>query len=859
MIRIFALCLSAVSAISVFSQIQPADSTVSKLSAYAHAIESFGNALPQEKVYMHFDNTSYYQGDFIWFQCYVVSSEWNHPADLSKTLYVELLNPGGEIIAKQVLPIKNGRCRGNFALTQLPFYSGFYEVRAYTKYMLNFGEDIHFSRVFPVFDKPEKEGNFEEKNIRKYAVYKYPQTRERTKKAKKVNLRFFPEGGNLVTGLSSIVAFEATDAYGNPLSLSGNIVNREKKQVVSFTTKHEGRGTFVYMPGEEAEKAEVEYNGKMYRFDLPEPLPQGFTLHVDNLSSKDSITVTVQKNIHTPIAHLGLAIICGGKLFNYCLLKVRDASLRFKLDKTPWPAGVAQVVLFDTHGRIVADRLIFTRKPAQLSIETRKDKENYQPFEPVQLSFSVRDTEGKPVTTPLSVSVRDGMGEVESRHSMLTDLLLMSEIKGYVHRPFYYFESDDMEHRSALDQLLMVQGWRRYAWKYWSGTEPFDLKYPPEQGIEVHGQVVSMVKGKPKPHVQISSFLAKRDEEEASAAGIISSFDTDSLGRFAFVSDIKGKWNLILSVMENGKRKDHRIILDRVFSPPPTKYPLGEMQISLNGQDDTFPEVELPTDTVLADDIDFDRFMNAYEDSLSKKGIHEKNHRLKEVVIKAKKGSREKDIYRNRSRSIAYYDVAAEVDDIKDHGKFIGDDIHALMIHINSNFIRRFSRGDEWLQYKGRSPLFVIDYERTMATEMDYNKYKLLPLESIKSIYINEELSAKCSYCDSRMSPMEADKMYSCVVFIETYPEGKIPVKAGKGVRKTWVDGYSEVKEFYHPDYSILPKDEDYRRTLYWNPEVIPDETGNAKVSFYNNSRCRKMKVTAETISENGLIGVFNE
>ena len=138
----------------------------------------------------------------------------------------------------------------------------------------------------------------------------------------------------------------------------------------------------------------------------------------------------------------------------------------------------------------------------------------------------------------MSVSIRDGWEEVESRHSMLVDLLLMSEIKGYVHRPLYYFEVNDMEHRLALDCLLMVQGWRRYKWKYAAGVEPFELKYMPEQGIEVHGQVVSFVRGKPKPNMQVSSFLAKRGEEEISSG--MTSFgllETDSLGRFAFITN----------------------------------------------------------------------------------------------------------------------------------------------------------------------------------------------------------------------------------------------------------------------------------------------------------------------------------
>lgn len=231
---------------------------------YAYAARRFGQMYPQEKVYLHFDNTGYYQGDNIWFQCYVVNAGQNRPQPFSRTLYVELLNPGGEIIAKQTLPIRDGRCHGNFTLNQLPFYAGFYEVRAYTKYMLDFGEEAIFSRILPVFEKPETPGNFAQKEIRPYAVYRYPRVRKQAKKQKKLNLKFYPEGGYAVNGLPCRMAFEATDAYGNPVDVNGQIINAEKQPLVDFASLHEGRGTFTYTPqADEPCKAVVEWQGRI--------------------------------------------------------------------------------------------------------------------------------------------------------------------------------------------------------------------------------------------------------------------------------------------------------------------------------------------------------------------------------------------------------------------------------------------------------------------------------------------------------------------------------------------------------------------------------------------------------------------
>ncbi len=107
----------------------PADSAGRVLGQYIQAAIYYSESIPQEKVYLHFDNTSYYQGDNIWFKCYLVDAATNTASRLSRTLYVELLNPGGKVIQRRVLKVGNGQCHGAFSLEHLPFYSGYYEIR----------------------------------------------------------------------------------------------------------------------------------------------------------------------------------------------------------------------------------------------------------------------------------------------------------------------------------------------------------------------------------------------------------------------------------------------------------------------------------------------------------------------------------------------------------------------------------------------------------------------------------------------------------------------------------------------------------------------------------------------------------
>jgi len=820
-----------------------------KLTRYAYTINHFCTSLPHEKIYLHFDNTSYYKGDNIWFKCYLISNGLR-PTELSKTLYVELLNPGGEIIDKQVLRVENGQCHGGFVLNRLPFYSGFYEIRAYTKYILNFGEEAIFSRVMPVFDKPKKEVDFSEKNMQRHGYGKYPRKREKLQKGKKINLKFYPEGGNLIEGVPSMVAFEATDTWGNPLDIKGTIVNEMKEETHHFYVTHEGRGIFSYTPSGKNHTILVNHEGKKYSFELPKALPEGFALKVDNLSYSDSIGISVQKNQNTPAEILGMALFNDGKIRHFSMIDVSgNEVIQFKVDKTKLSSGVSRIIMFNSNGHIISDRLLFINNMKLLEIKTKVEKDSYDPYDLVELEFSIINDKGKGVQTPFSVSVRDATDEVESEHNILTNLLLMSEIKGYVRNPSYYFKANTPSHCEALDLLMMVQGWRRYTWQQMVGLEPFELKYMPEKGIETQGQVVSMVRKKPKPDVDVSLFLTHRGENE-DATSFVEALKTDSLSKFTFVSDIFGKWNLILAVSEKGKKKDHRIILDRTFTRAPKRYTYTDLQVNLASPE----SMETVEDEKKEIQEDINDFLTAYEDSLSKAGIDEKIHRLDEVTVTAKKRTKERDIYESRSKSIAYYDVSSEIDDITDRGEFIGKDIHALMLNMNDNF--RYTPPGDYLQYKGKLPLFVINYERTMHTEMDYNKYKLIRLEAIKSIYISEDFQTICKYADPRFSPMNIDDVYRCVVLIETHPDGMIPTDAGKGVRKTWLEGYSQISEFYSPDYSVLPPEPDYRRTLYWNPSVIPDKNGKAFLQFYNNSRSRKFKISAETVSAHGLIGM---
>ena len=82
-----------------------------------------------------------------------------------------------------------------------------------------------------------------------------------------------------------------------------------------------------------------------------------------------------------------------------------------------------------------------------------------------------------------------------------------------------------------------------------------------------------------------------------------------------------------------------------------------------------------------------------------------------------------------------------------------------------------------------------------------------------------------------------------------------------EGFRHTYRDrhiilhGYYIPNDFYHRDYSHKPRPtevQDYRRTLYWNPNAKLDADGRFTATFYNNGKPTRMKVSAVGLTDEG-------
>ena len=458
----------------------------------------------QEKVYLHLDNNCYYKGDDIWYKAYVVRADDNTYTDMSRLLYVELVSPDGMLVERQTVVVSaDGHGQGSFNLTD-SLYSGYYELRAYTRWMMNFCVTEHpsqstvrncfyndqmahdffrlfgtvYSRVVPVYERPEKKGDY----TQKYIISR-PKTRLDKEVEQGLSVSFYPEGGHLIAGTRCNVAFEALNEEGEQVNVKGTV------GTTTIKSEHQGRGSFtIDVPEKGNLKAVFNYNGRECSFKLPKTEDIGCALTMKNDDTK--ATASVQLHGVSLTADFAAIVLSRGMLKQFQRFRPDSkGSATISIDINKLPTGVADLIIVDNEGTPMADRLFFVNHHdyEQGHIVATLDSADYGPYAPVTLTLQT------PAGTDwLSVSVRDAATDDPSYDTgnMMTELLLSSELKGFIPHPDYFFEADDEQHRRHLDLLMMVQGWRRYDYAELTADKP--LRYRPEQRISVEGCVYPM-------------------------------------------------------------------------------------------------------------------------------------------------------------------------------------------------------------------------------------------------------------------------------------------------------------------------------------------------------------------------------
>lgn len=814
--------------------------------------------LPQEKVYLHFDNTGYFQGETMYFKAYLLRTDTGLQSDLSHVLYVDLLTPNGSIVARRKLKVTNGLAEGDITLDNI-LLTGYYEVRAYTRYMTNWGTNACFSRVFPIYKQPRIAGQYQNPAIDKVSYRERllnlrsdeladdsvnAAIKSNNKQFRSLKVRFYPEGGNLVSGLESNVAYTVIDGDSEvvrdiikvkPTDISPLSVNVDKTTYqLSFAQNQKGT------------------------YQLPAALPEGIVMQLD-VTQPEHVVAHLSASSSLQNQVLGYALMHNGVVSQSDTLVI-GAGKQLAFCRDSLKAGVNQLTLFMTTGQILADRLFWIMPKGDAADTISLVATN----EYLKLCGLVSfDIQSRPHSS-LSFSAVDAASTTDGREgNARTNLLLSSDLRGYVAHPEYYFESDDETHRRAADLLMLVQGWRRYDWQLYNGYSPRLHSEPIEDRLVLMGKILPR-----RSRQKVENTLVKATMYNRRGQVLEGEFTTSADGGYLFdLPDVDDDWTLLMTSQQEEKNKNFIISIDRHFAPENRFLDPQEAQSRPVNQQGL-------------------RWKKADANVLDVPIIKMGDYILDEVVVK-KRYQHGFDGFAEeagaKATSMQFFDCDAITESIIDKGEeipgfdewlvslsgeFEGSDIMSDPVAVtlegyeaDSNSTQPIQFFRDGLSYRSRPILWIINnmfwgiskytgstrlqvlYNEELSAFMDFPVF----LDEVRSVYISEDIAPSHIHFHSP----QIDDIQPVILYVYTHRTVQIKTK---GLRRTHYQGFNVPKVFEMEDYSVIAPMEDFRRTLYWTPSVTTDAEGKAHVEFYNNSSCQEMYLSVEGISRDGHI-----
>ncbi len=320
-----------------------------------------------------------------------------------------------------------------------------------------------------------------------------------------IDLELFAEGGDLVEGLATRMAFRARNEFDKPADISGIVMDDLGSTVAEFKSHHQGMGAFDFtpQPGRSYTAKLTQPEGITQPYPLPDALPRGYILNVKDVDSKQ-MAVQVRS---TETEALNLVAMVRGKIYWASEIDVTNGQAAIDIPLQDLPMGVCQLTLFDSKGIPRCERLAFVNRDRQLEVDVKTDKEKYLPREKVKMTVNVRDERGMPMPVNLSLAVvNDQLLSFADDKSgnILSQMLLEPDLKQKVEEPAFYFKKEEEKSLTALDHLMMTSGWRRFKWEAVQRDRLPNISHPGELA-QLSGRIIDGYTGQPVPHASITA------------------------------------------------------------------------------------------------------------------------------------------------------------------------------------------------------------------------------------------------------------------------------------------------------------------------------------------------------------------
>ena len=619
-----------------------------------------------------------------------------------------------------------------------------------------------------------------------------------------IDVKFFPEGGALINIPHQNVAFKAQGADGFSKEIEGFLFNSKGDTLTNFRSEHNGMGIFTMNPvNNETYYVTVRTNDSITkRFDLPAIEPKGISIAMSHY--KQEIRYEIQKTEATEWPQkLFLLAHTRGKL---AILQPINPKRTFgKMNDSLFTEGITHFMLIDEQGNALSERLIFVpdHKPNQWQITT--DQPTYGIREKVSLQIAAKDSEGNPVEGTFSVSITDrkSIQPDSLADNILSNLLLTSDLKGYVEDPAFYFLNQDARTLRSIDYLMMTHGWRRHKMENVLRTPSLNFTNYIEKGQTISGRIMGFFGANVKKG-PICVLAPKYN--------IIATTETDEKGQFIVNTSFRDSTTFLVQA----RTKKGFAGVDILMDPP--QYPVATHKAPYFNGATTFME---------------DYLMNTRDQYYMEGGMRVYN--LKEITVTAKRERpSSKSIY---TGGINTYTV--EEDRLQGYGQTAFDAASRLPSVTITN-------GSEIHIRNNSEPAIIVIDDIVYEDASDI----------LKDIQVSDMSSI--SLLRGADAVILGPRASGGAVVITLKDPRNLPARPAQGIITYTPLGYSESVEFYHPTYDTPEKKNaqrsDFRSTVYWNPELRLDAEGKATIEYYTPDSTAPEDIIIEGVDKNGKV-----
>ena len=618
------------------------------------------------------------------------------------------------------------------------------------------------------------------------------------------DVKFFPEGGALINIPHQNVAFKAQGADGFSKEIEGFLFNSKGDTLTNFRSEHNGMGIFTMNPvNNETYYVTVRTNDSITkRFDLPAIEPKGISIAMSHY--KQEIRYEIQKTEATEWPQkLFLLAHTRGKL---AILQPINPKRTFgKMNDSLFTEGITHFMLIDEQGNALSERLIFVpdHKPNQWQITA--DQPTYGKREKVSLQIAAKDNEGNPVEGTFSVSITDrkSIQPDSLADNILSNLLLTSDLKGYVEDPAFYFLNQDARTLRSIDYLMMTHGWRRHKMENVLRTPSLNFTNYIEKGQTISGRIMGFFGANVKKG-PICVLAPKYN--------IIATTETDEKGQFIVNTSFRDSTTFLVQA----RTKKGFAGVDILMDPP--QYPVATHKAPYFNGATTFME---------------DYLMNTRDQYYMEGGMRVYN--LKEITVTAKRERpSSKSIY---TGGINTYTV--EEDRLQGYGQTAFDAASRLPSVTITN-------GSEIHIRNNSEPAIIVIDDIVYEDASDI----------LKDIQVSDMSSI--SLLRGADAVILGPRASGGAVVITLKDPRNLPARPAQGIITYTPLGYSESVEFYHPTYDTPEKKNaqrsDFRSTVYWNPELRLDAEGKATIEYYTPDSTAPEDIIIEGVDKNGKV-----